>query len=435
MDAQEVEAAAAPLLAAPASSRRSPTADAHILSAAFLFVFSAYSSAQNLESTVNTKGDLGTVSLGILYTSFTLFAVVASPVVTQLGPKRALVVGSSGYVLFILANLVPTWYTMMPASLYLGFCASIIWVGQITEGTYLTSAALSHARDNNLAEGRTLGNFTGEFWGIMASTQVIGNLLSLALLRNGKDGRSVTGKNLLFVVFLGCMIVGIVLLCLLSKREEKGDNDPLHSSSFGAMLKYIVAPLKDRRMLLIIPLMVYIGLEHAFVWAVFTKSIVTPALGISGVGGAMAIFGAAGTVCALVTGYLTSGLYSATLIVSFGAIVQAVVLFWLLLFYSPMGGVLGAVAPLLIGALWGAGDGMMNTELNAIVGLLFEDTKEASFAQFKVWECGAVAIIFFLSPHITLQAMLIFMTAALFISFGAFLLLTIVAEKKSAVRS
>lgn len=56
------------------------------------------------------KGDLGTVSLGILYTSFTLFAVVASPVVTRLGPKRALVVGCSGYVFFILANLVPTWY-------------------------------------------------------------------------------------------------------------------------------------------------------------------------------------------------------------------------------------------------------------------------------------------------------------------------------------
>jgi hypothetical protein len=93
----------------------------HILCAAFLFVFSAYSAAQNLESTVNTvhytlcfpfsplfpspfhqflvvqEGDLGTVSLGILYTSFTLFSVVASPVVTRLGPKRALVVGTSGY--------------------------------------------------------------------------------------------------------------------------------------------------------------------------------------------------------------------------------------------------------------------------------------------------------------------------------------------------
>ncbi|CAN6348101.1 unnamed protein product [Urochloa humidicola] len=229
------------------------------------------------------------------------------------------------------------------------------------------------------------------------------------------------------------MIVGITLMCLLSKREEKVYNDPVHSS-FGALLKYIVAPLKDQRMLLLIPLMVYIGIQHAFVWAVFTKSIVTPVLGISGVGGAMAIYGAAGTVCALVTGYLTSGLYSATLIVSFGVIVQAVVLFWLLLFYSPMGGVLGAVAPLLIGALWGAGDGMMNTELNAIIGLLFEDAKEASFAQFKVWECGAVAVIFFLSPHVTLQAMLILMTVALFISFGAFMLLTFVVEKSSAVR-
>lgn len=55
------------------------------------------------------EGGLGTVSMGILYTSFTLFSVVASPVVTWMGPKHALVVGSSGYVLFILANLVPTW--------------------------------------------------------------------------------------------------------------------------------------------------------------------------------------------------------------------------------------------------------------------------------------------------------------------------------------
>ena len=53
-----------------------------------------------------------------------------------------------------------------------------------------------------------------------------------------QDGESVTGKNLLFVVFLGCVIVGIALLCLLSKREEKGYNDPLHSS-FGAMAESI----------------------------------------------------------------------------------------------------------------------------------------------------------------------------------------------------
>ncbi|XP_025807488.1 UNC93-like protein 3 isoform X1 [Panicum hallii] len=426
MDAQrdeEAAAAAGLLLAAPAGSTRSPAADAHILSAAFLFVFAAYGAAQNLESTVNTEDPVH-----LLHALLGGRAAGGDAAGAQARARRRQQRLRALHPRQPRPDMVRALYTIVPASLYLGFCALIIWVGQ---GTYLTSAALSHARDNNLPEGQTLGNFTGEFWGIIASTQVIGNLLSLALLRNEKDGGSVTGKNLLFVVFLGCMIVGIVLLCLLSKREEKGYNDPLHSS-FGAMLE----SLKDRRMPFIIPLMVYIGLEHAFVWAVFTKSIVTPVLGISGVGGAMTIYGAACAVCALVTGYLTSGLYSATLIVSFGAIVQAVVLFWLLLFYSPMDRVLGAAAPLLIGALWGVGDGMLNTQLNAVVGLMFEDAKEAAFAQFKVWECGAIATIFFLSLHIMLQVMLVLMTASLVISFGAFLFLTIAVEKSSsAVRS
>ena len=76
------------------------------------------------------EGDLGNVSLGILYTSFTLFSVVAPPVVTRLGPKHALVVGSSGYVLFIIANLVPTWCVIsvwMPRACSIEFLA---WRGE-----------------------------------------------------------------------------------------------------------------------------------------------------------------------------------------------------------------------------------------------------------------------------------------------------------------
>ncbi|XP_037441148.1 UNC93-like protein 3 [Triticum dicoccoides] len=306
-------------------------------------------------------------------------------------------------------------YTMVPASVYLGFTAAIIWVGK---GTYLTSAALSHARDNNLPDGPAVGRFNGEFWGVFASTQVIGNLISFVVLRNRKGGGTVTGKNLLFLVFLGCTVIGIVLMCLLSKRDEKQDHSSAHSS-FGDMLKCIVAPLKDKRMLLLIPLMAYSGLQQAFVWAVFTKSIVTPVLGLSGIGGAMAVYGVADVVCSLVAGRFTSGLQSATFVVSVGAILQAAVLFWLLLFYRPMGRLLGAAAPLLIGALWGVGNGVLNTQLSALLGLLFEDVK-AVFAQFRVWQSGAMAVIFFLSQVITLQAMLILSTS-LVVSFASFL--------------
>jgi hypothetical protein len=40
-----------------------------------------------------------------------------------------------------------------------------------------------------------------------------------------------------------------------------------------------------------------------------------------------------------------------------------------------MEGVLGAAVPLFIGSLWGVGDGVLNTQLNALLGLLFEDIK------------------------------------------------------------
>ncbi|ONK55287.1 uncharacterized protein A4U43_C08F19410 [Asparagus officinalis] len=83
-----------PLAEVGQSSSKSHARDAHILSLSLFFIFCAYGAAQNLESTVNTKGDLGTTLMGILYTSFTLFSVVASPVVRGLGTKRALVLGT-----------------------------------------------------------------------------------------------------------------------------------------------------------------------------------------------------------------------------------------------------------------------------------------------------------------------------------------------------
>lgn len=432
MESQRVgEEAAAPLVvvtgevgSCSCSEKRQPknhTRDVHILSFAFLFIFSAYGAAQNLESTVNTEEDLGTISLGILYTSFTLFTVVASPVVRGLGSKGALVLGTSGYLLFIASNLKPSWYTMVPASLYLGFAAAIIWVGQ---GTYLTSTARSHAKDCQLHEGTVIGNFNGEFWGMFASHQVIGNLISLALLRDGKEGDGVTGKNLLFTVFLGSMILGITLMCFLSKRDDKADGLPTHSS-LASVLKTVVALLLDIRVLLVIPLLAYSGLQQAFVWAEFTKEIVTPAFGVSGVGGAMALFGAADAICSLVAGRLTSGLSSITFIVSGGAVLQILVLLWLLFGYSTTGGVLGTVYPLLMAAIWGVGDGVFNTQLNALFGILFKHDMEAAFAQLKLWQSAAIAVVFFLSPYITLQAMLILMVAALCIAMIGFYFLTV----------
>ncbi|KAG6769459.1 hypothetical protein POTOM_025095 [Populus tomentosa] len=390
-----------PFVAAAASvdnseTLRNHTKDVHILSSAFLLIFLAYGAAQNLETTLNTKDDMGTISLGILYVSFTFFSLIASSVVRFMGSKNAVLLGTSGYWLFIAANLKPIWYTMVPASLYLGFAASIIWVGQ---GTYLTSTARSQARDYHLHEGTVIGNFNGEFWGMFASHQFVGNLISLAILRNGTalEG-STSGTTLLFTVFLCSMTL-------------------------------VITPLLDVRMLLIIPLIAYSGLQQAFVWAEFTKEIVTPALGVSGVGGSMAVYGAFDAICSLTAGRLTSGIFSITWIVSAGLFLQAVVFLWILLKYSLTSGVLGIVYPLLMAAMLGIGDGVINTQLSALLGILFKHDTEGAFAQLKVWQSASIAVVFFINPYISLQVMVAIMLAALFVAAGGFLVLSLRIEK------
>ncbi|XP_039059443.1 UNC93-like protein 3 isoform X2 [Hibiscus syriacus] len=406
------------------------TRDVHILSCAFLLVFLAYGAAQNLQTTVNARGNLGTVTLGILYVSFAVFSLFASLVVRVMGSRNSLVLGTTGYLLFIAANLKPTWYTMVPVSLFLGFAASIIWVG---EGTYLTSLARGHARDSNLHEGTVIGNFNGEFWAMFALHQFVGNLITLAVLESGADGSS-SNKSLLFIVFLCSMTLGAILMCFLRKiddKEEKVSEDSSVSfcSAVISRLKSVITPLLDFKMLLIIPLIAYSGLQQAFVWAEYTKDVVNPTLGEAGVGGAMAVYGAFDAICSLVAGRLTSGLKSITFIVCAGAFFQAVIFVWLSLKYSATGGVLGIVYPLLMAALLGIGDGVLNTQLSALLALLFKHNMEGAFSQLKVWQSSAIASVFFLNTAVTLRTMAMIMLAAIFVSLAPFLYLVLKVEK------
>lgn len=96
-----------------------------------------------------------------------------------------------------------------------------------------------------------------------------------------QEGQSTTGTTLLFSVFLGSMTLGTILMCFLHKRDIRGEDikgedikgeEDLKmpyadcSSSIASLLKSVVSPLCDKRMLLIIPLFAYSGLQQAFVW-------------------------------------------------------------------------------------------------------------------------------------------------------------------------
>ncbi|KAF5953786.1 hypothetical protein HYC85_006642 [Camellia sinensis] len=350
---------------------------------------------------------------------------------------------------------------MVLASFYLGFSASIIWVAEVQvhpldlvrhfvvfddviiyQGRYLTSIARSRAHDLNLEKGNVIGNFNGEFWVMFVGHQFVGNLMSLFLLNDGTGGTtSGNGITLLHIVFVCSMTLGTILMCLLQKRDAKGEETLPNSfvsfySSMVSLSKSVMAPLFDLRMLLIIPFIAYSGLQQAFVWAEYTKYIEEPALGESGVGGAMAVYGVFDAIvnsvyiwnmcqCSLARGRLTSGLKSITMCWSFHslnctALASTEVQFLLTVpLCSVTSGVLGILYPLLMAATLGIGDGIFKTQLNALLGMLFKHDMA----------CVSIAVVFFVSPYVSLHAVLVVMLVAVCISVVGFLFLTLMVEK------
>ncbi|KAL5992057.1 hypothetical protein ACLOJK_012971 [Asimina triloba] len=66
------------------------------------------------------------------------------------------------------------------------------------------------------------------------------------------------------------------------------------------------------------------------------------------------------------------------------------------------------------------GNGVFNTQINAILGMLFRHDMEAAFAQFKTWQSGATAVMFFVGPYIEFHTMLLAMLVALCISVATY---------------
>jgi hypothetical protein len=88
---------------------RSAVRDLHVLSLSFFFVFLAYGAIQNLESSLLKIDGLGSTSLAVLYLSLTISSLGAPFVVMRLGSKNAILFALSGYWIFIVANLFPSW--------------------------------------------------------------------------------------------------------------------------------------------------------------------------------------------------------------------------------------------------------------------------------------------------------------------------------------
>lgn len=149
------------------------------LSVAISLVSTAIGSLRNLLSTMHHDTGVGVYSLAASYGAFTFFSLISPFVVQRFRPKFSLVVAIFTQLIYVAANLVPTFYVFIPASFLQGMGNSLLWNAMSTYTSYLSRASA-------LKSGKKTEDVASRYFGIFfffyQFSFVVGNLISSIVL-------------------------------------------------------------------------------------------------------------------------------------------------------------------------------------------------------------------------------------------------------------
>jgi hypothetical protein len=119
--------------AASAAASASATRSLVVVSLSFVLVFSSFRSVQSLQSSINSAGGLGVMTMACAHLSMCLTCHATPRLVQRLSSKWTLILGVIFYMAWIAANMAPHPYTLLPTALGVGFGQSLVWSAQVRQ--------------------------------------------------------------------------------------------------------------------------------------------------------------------------------------------------------------------------------------------------------------------------------------------------------------
>ena len=271
----------------------------------FLLTFSTFLSLQSLQSSINSEGGLGLATLSILYLFFALAGFVTPGIIRLLGTKYSLLGGFVCLLLYVVANYYPSWYTLIPASVLLGFAFAPIWAAG---NAHLVKIAVVAAPALGLNQEHLISYLVGIFFTFFQGSQIPGNLASSLIFfpysnnqtseeswnndsESLHDDISATeqcggitegasfDKMYLYIlssVYLFLVVLGIILVLVLVDHfpiEREPNKSFLQKLKlyFGDPFVDLVKLMTNYRMVLVVPIATVNGLVQGFVFGTFTQ--------------------------------------------------------------------------------------------------------------------------------------------------------------------
>ncbi|XP_072041294.1 protein unc-93 homolog A-like [Amphiura filiformis] len=319
-------------------------------------------SLQNLASSLYATGGLGLASFATIYCFYAISCPVAPVVIRFLGTKWVIVAACCTYCVYIAMNFYPTYYTLIPAAVLMGMGTGPLWSSQ---GTHLTTSAMNLADIISETHEAVISRFNGVFFFFNLASQIPGNLVSSLVLFSGVNGGTSNDTDLSSCGANDCGAVPVA--------NSSGSNTPDQTTLyilFGTLLAWgtlsipmaaffmnplpsycPVLPAKrsaleqlkatfrlalSPRMFLLIPLIIYNGMELGFASGDFTKAYISCTQGVQTIGFVMTAYGIGGGISALFLGIINK--YTGRLPIFTVGFLSQMVLITMMLFWDPYHG-------------------------------------------------------------------------------------------------
>ncbi|XP_041375305.1 protein unc-93 homolog A-like isoform X2 [Gigantopelta aegis] len=390
-----------------------------VVSIGFLFLFTAFQSMSNLQSSLNKELGVGSGSIAVLYGALIVSCMFVPPIlIARLGCKWTIPIAMGGYVLYMAANFYAIWGLMAPAAIILGLGAAPLWSAKCT---YLTQVGVWYSKLTGATEDAVINRFFGIFFMIFQTSQIWGNLISSEIFSQRPDNSSdylnksaeelaLCGANycpqkgnetlrptdekvyIVCGIYTGFAVVAIIIVSvfldkIVLDKEEDGETRKISPRLLIATFKHLIKSTPQK---LLIPLTIYSGVEQGFIGGTFTRAYVSCSLGIWNIGYIMIVYGVVDAICSFGFGRLVQYVGHIPFFVLAFLVHGACQITFLLWGPTPDQYVIFFV----LAAFWGMGDAVIQTQINALYGFLFTDNTEAAFANYRLWESVGFVMVF-----------------------------------------
>ena len=160
-----------------------------ILSLSHMFMYTAFLSMRNLQSSINN--DVGLTSLCVLYASLFISCIFTTSIVKRLRPRNTMLVCFAFLTVYVAANYYPHYYVLVPASAVAGFALANSYTAQ---ATYLANIAHGYASVSGKSFPYVLTRFNGLYYMCFQLAQIIGGVISSVILMTSANGHSLTNS-------------------------------------------------------------------------------------------------------------------------------------------------------------------------------------------------------------------------------------------------